>query len=96
MRSTGSHSPGGLQPIALRGLFVLHSNRRFSLGMPPLVAVVKDSRDPRQSVQLAVALLRRGADPNARDSDGNTALSAAKAHRNISLVRVLTAAGARQ
>jgi hypothetical protein len=88
-----SQKPANVRALLEAGVDV---NLKDALGMPPLVAVVKDSRDPRQSVQLAAALLRRGADPNARDSDGNTALSAAKAHRNISLVQVLTAAGARQ
>jgi hypothetical protein len=70
-------------------------NLKDALGTPPIVVAARYVLDTREAVQLAAALLQRGADPKAPDSDGNTALSLAKAHGNVSLVRLLMAAEAR-
>jgi Ankyrin repeats (3 copies) len=69
-------------------------NRKDAMGEPPIVVGARFTLDRSCAVEIAHLLLRTGADPNARDSDGYSALSSARSRRFPQLVQVLIDAGA--
>ncbi|TCV93168.1 ankyrin repeat protein [Luteibacter rhizovicinus] len=65
---------------------------RDASGRTPLIEQTNNQED---GIDVVVALLTMGANPNARDNDGETALSIARDTDNQDLIEALTVAGAK-